>query len=100
MRRYYSHTVILPDETRLNDFVVEVCGSTVTWFPFTGEIHSTIYVWYGDLRGLRAEAHSIPTRRSPLLYASGDADDHATLYAYSLTPCPSCSEGWYEMRRL
>lgn len=100
MRRYYSHTVILPDETRLNDFVVEVCGSTVTWFPFTGEIHSTIYVEYPLLLSYRADLQGKLVTLHQLTWASGDADDHATLYAYSLTPCPSCSEGWYEMRRL
>ena len=44
MARYYSHTVILPDETHLDDFVVEVTGHVSAYYPFTGEIHSTIYL--------------------------------------------------------
>ena len=100
MRRYYSHTVILPDETRLNDFVVEVCGSTVTWFPFTGEIHSTIYVEHPLLLSYRSDLQGKKLSLQQLSWALGDAHDSSTVYAYALMPCPSCSEGWYEMRRL
>ena len=44
MPRYCSHTVILPDEHRLDNFVVEVAGSVTAYYPFAGERHSTIYL--------------------------------------------------------
>lgn len=100
MRRYYSHTVILPDDTRLNDFVVEVNGATVAYFPFMGEIHSTIYVEHPILLSYRSDLQGKMVTLQQMVWALGDADDKVTLYAYFLTPCPSCSEGWYVLSML
>jgi len=100
MRRYYSHIVILPDETRLNDFVVEVNGATVAYFPFMGEIHSTIYVEHPILLSYRSDLQGKMVTLQQLAWALGDADDKAILYAYFLTPCTSCSEGWYVLSML
>ena len=100
MRRYYSHTVILPDETHLDDFVVEVNGTTVTYFPFMGEIHSTIYVEHPLLISNKPDLQGKKVTLQQLAWALGDAQDSPTLYTYSLTPCPSCSEGWYVLTKL
>ena len=38
MARYFSHLIILPDESRLEDFVVELNGGEVSYYPFVGEV--------------------------------------------------------------
>ena len=44
MARYYSHLIILPDESHLEDFIVELNGNQLSYYPFVGEIHSTTYI--------------------------------------------------------
>lgn len=100
MSRYYSHTIILPDETRLDDFVVEINGGVVTYSPFAGEIHSTIYIEHPILVSHRADLQGKTVSLNQLAWAltGGEGDD--VLYAYSLMPCPSCTEGRFTMTRI
>ena len=99
MTRYYSHTIILPDETRLTDFVVDVEGSSVTYYPFVGEIHSTIYLEYPILLSHRPDLQGKTVSLDQLSWAMGDAATSA-VYAYSLTPCPACMGDRYVLSRL
>ena len=100
MSRYYSHTIILPDETRLDDFVVEINGGEVTYFPFAGEIHSTIDVEQPILLTRRADLQGKTVSMTQLAWALTGDDGHDMLYAYSLMPCPSCAEGRFTMTKL
>lgn len=99
MTRYYSHTIILPDETRLTDFVVDVEGSSVTYYPFVGEIHSTIYAEHPILLSHRDDLQGKTVSLDQLSWAMGDAADGA-VYAYALTPCPACMGDRYVLSRL
>ena len=101
MPRYCSHTVILPDENRLDDFVVEVTGNSVTaYYPFTGEVHSTIYFDTPILLSRRADLEGKTIALTQLTWALSDTHGDTTLYAYRLTPCPSCAEGRFVMSKL
>jgi hypothetical protein len=100
MSRYYSHTIILPDETRLDDFVVEINGGKVVYFPFAGEIHSTIYIEHPILVSHRADLQGKTVSLDQLSWALTGGEGHDMLYAYSLMPCPACTEGRFTMTRL
>ena len=102
MPRYCSHTVILPDEHRLDNFVIEVAGSVTAYYPFAGERHSTIYLDTPILLSPRADLDGKTISLTQLTWALGDAghDGTAVLYAYRLTPCPTCAEGRFTMVKL
>lgn len=99
MSRYFSHTVILPDESRLNDFVVEVLGNTLNYYPFSGEMHSTVYIEDGILLSYRDDLQDKTVSMEKLLWAMG-CDEGDELYAYSLSPCPSCMGDRYILNKL
>lgn len=100
MARYYSHTIILPDETRLDDFVVEIIGREVTYFPFTGEIHSTVYVEYPILLTHRSDLQGKKVSLTQLTWALTDVTCEGTLYAYALTPCCTCAGERFSLSKL
>lgn len=103
MPRYCSHTVILPDESRLDDFVVEVAGNGVSaYYPFAGEMHSTIYFDTPILLSPRVDLEGKTISLTQLTWALHDTEHDGTtvLYAYRLTPCPSCAEGRFTMSKL
>ena len=102
MARYCSHTVILPDENRLDDFVVEVAGTVTAYYPFAGERHSTIYLDTPILLSPRADLEGKTLSLTQLTWALRDAqhDAASVLYAYRLTPCPQCAEGRFTMSKL
>lgn len=99
MARYFSHTIILPDETRLTDFIVDVEGSSVAYYPFVGEIHSTIYVEHPILLSHRPDLGGKTVSLDQLSWAMGDAAA-TTVHAYSLTPCPTCMGDRYVLAKL
>ena len=100
MPRYCSHTVILPDENHLDNFVVEVSGSVIAYYPFTGEVHSTIYFDTPILLTPRADLEGKTVALTQLTWALNATHGDTTLYAYRLTPCPSCAEGRFVMSKL
>ena len=100
MPRFYSHTIILPDETRLNDFIVEINGGEVSYFPFAGEIHSTIYVEHPILLSRRADLQGKTVSLTQLAWALADGKDCNKLYIYSLIPCLDCAEGRFMLTRI
>lgn len=101
MARYCSHTIILPDESQLDDGVVEVHNGVVyTYYPFMGEMHSTIYIDTPILLSHRTDLEGKTLSLTQLTWALHDADGGAALYAYRLTPCASCMGGRYGMLRL
>lgn len=100
MARYYSHSLILPDETRLDDFVVEVSGHVTSYYPFLGEIHSTIYVDTPILLSHRADLEGKTVSLTQLSWALHDAANDSVMYAYRLTPCSSCAGDRFTMSRL
>ena len=101
MPRYCSHTVILPDESRLDNFVVEVSGVVTTYYPFVGERHSTIYVDTPILISRRADLEGRTVSLTRLAWALHDTEhDGEALYAYRLTPCPLCAANRFTMIRL
>ena len=100
MPRYCSHTVILPDENHLDNFVVEVSGSVIAYYPFTGEVHSTIYLDAPILLSPRADLEGKTVALTQLTWALNATHGGTTLYAYRLTPCPSCAEGRFVMSKL
>ena len=92
MARYFSHLIILPDESRLEDFVVELNGGEVSYYPFVGEVHSTIYVDKPILLSFRKDLDGKTVSLAQLAWALHDnASADTILYAYFLTPCPSCA---------
>ena len=99
MSRYFSHTVILPDETHLVDFIVDVEGHSVAYYPFVGEIHSTIYLETPILLSHRNDLQGKTVSLYQLTWAMGDAAD-SSVYAYSLTLCPACKGDRYTLTRL
>ena len=99
MARYFSHTVILPDESRLDDFIVEVVAGTVSYYPFIGEVHSTVYVEGGILLSYRDDLQGKTVTLGQLSWAMGSAGD-GILCAYALSPCPSCMGDRYVLSRL
>ena len=102
MARYCSHTVVLPDESRLDNFVVEVSGNGVTaYYPFAGEMHSTIYFDTPILLSHRADLDGKTIALNQLAWALRDSEREVTvLYAYRLTPCPTCMGERFTMTKL
>lgn len=101
MPRYCSHTVILPDENRLDNHVVEVDGRVTTYYPFTGEVHSTIYLDTPILLSHRADLEGKTVSLTQLTWALHETEQGNTaMYAYCLTPCPSCAGNRFTMTRL
>lgn len=101
MPRYCSHTIILPDENRLDNFVVEVDGRVTAYYPFTGEVHSTIYVDHPILISHRADLEGKTVSLTQLAWALHNGEHGNTaMYAYRLTPCPSCAGNRFTMIRL
>lgn len=100
MARYFSHSVILPDETQLTDFIVEIDNVSVSYYPFVGEVHSTIYLEHPILLSHRSDLDGKTVALNQLTWAMGADADVATLYAYSLTPCPVCKGDRYTMTKL
>lgn len=100
MARYYSHTVILPDETHLDDFVVEVFGHVTAYYPFTGEIHSTTYLDTPILLSYRDDMQGKTVSLVQLAWALHDDANNAVMYAYLLTPCSSCAGDRFTLSRL
>lgn len=101
MARYCSHTVILPDENRLDNYVVEVDGCVTTYYPFTGEVHSTIYIDHPILISHRADLEGKTISLALLAWALHDAEHGNTaMYAYRLTACSSCMGNRFTLSRL
>lgn len=100
MARYCSHTLILPDEVRLDNMVVEVAGSVVTYYPFAGEVYSTAYVDTPILLSYRADLEGKIVSLVQLAWALGGDVNGGLLYAYQLMPCPTCMGNRFCMRRL
>lgn len=101
MSRYCSHTLILPDENRLDNFVVEVDGCVTTYYPFTGEVHSTIYVDQPILISYRPDLEGKTLSLSLLAWALHSTEyGNTVMYAYRLVPCPSCVGNRFMMIRL
>ena len=102
MSRYCSHTVILPDASHAENFVVEVAGSVTAYYPFAGEMHSTIYFDTPILLSPRADLEGKTVSLDQLTWALHDPEhDHTiVLYAYRLTPCPSCMGNRFTMSKL
>ena len=100
MPRYCSHTVILPDESRLDNTVVEVAGTVITYYPFAGEVHTTLYLDTPILLTPRADLEGKTVSLTQLAWALHDASDTTALYAYRLAPCPSCMGDRYTLTRL
>ena len=94
MSRYFSHLIILPDESQLVDFIVELHRDEVSYYPFVGEVHSTVYVDRPILLSYRSDMEGKTLSLSHLTWALRymDAAADATLYVYSLTPCTSCAD--------
>ena len=101
MARYCSHTIILPDENRLDNFVVEVNAGVVSYYPFTGEVHSTIYFDAPILISHRADLEGKTISLDLLAWAMHDtANGDTALYAYRLSPCASCMGNRFTLTRL
>ena len=104
MPRYCSHTVILPDETSLDNFVVEVNHCVEAYYPFMGETHSTIYLDTPILLSPRADLEGKTVSLARLAWAlcqpQHPESAPTTLYAYLLTPCPTCMGDRYTMSQL
>lgn len=100
MARYCSHTLILPDETRLDNMVVEVAGNVIAYYPFTGEVHSTIYIDAPILLSHRTDLEGKTISLTQLTWALGDKAHNNPLQAYQLTPCPTCMEGRFALVKL
>lgn len=92
MARYYSHTIIFPDESQSEDFVVEVLNGKVTaYYPFAGEIHSTVYVDFPILFSYRNDLEGKTVSLTQLTWALHTEASDMVMYAYRLAPCPSCA---------
>lgn len=101
MARYYSHLIILPDESHLEDFIVELNGNQFSYYPFVGEIHSTTYIEKPILLSYRSDLEGKTVALSQLTWALRDTTStDATIYAYALTPCPSCAGERFTAKRL
>ncbi len=101
MSRYCSHTLILPDESQLDNMVVEVADSVVSYYPFTGEVHTTLYVDMPILLSYRNDLEGKTVSLAQLTWALKDSDNQTYMYAYRLTPCLSCYGGQrFILRRL
>lgn len=91
MARYFSHLIILPDESRLEDFVIEINGNEVSYYPFVGEIHSTTYIDKPILLSYRDDLGGKTVALTQLAWALRNDSSTKRVYAYYLTPCPSCA---------
>lgn len=101
MARYYSHLIILPDESHLEDFIVELNGNHLSYYPFVGEIHSTTYIEKPILLSYRSDLEGKTVALSQLAWALRDNTSTDTnIYAYALTPCPSCAGERFTVKRL
>ena len=100
MTRYFSHLIILPDGSRLEDFVVELHGATFTYYPFSGEIHSTVYVDKPIMLSYRNDLVGKTITLDLLSWALHVDDTPKNVYAYSLTPCESRAKDRYVMTKL
>lgn len=100
MARYYSHTIILPDESHLDDFVVEINKQVTAYYPFVGEMHSTIYVDTPILLSYRADLDGKTVSLNQLTWALCDEANDMVMYAYRLTPCSSCAGERFTMTML
>lgn len=100
MARYYSHTIILPDESHLDDFVVEINKQVTAYYPFVGEMHSTIYVDTPILLSYRADLEGKTVSLNQLAWALSDETNDTVMYAYRLTPCSSCAGDRFTMTML
>lgn len=100
MARYYSHTIILPDESHLDDFVVEINKQVTAYYPFVGEMHSTIYVDTPILLSYRADLDGKTVSLNQLTWALCDEANDTVMYAYRLTPCSSCAGERFTMTKL
>lgn len=101
MARYYSHLIILPDESHLEDFIVELNGNHLSYYPFVGEIHSTTYIEKPILLSYRSDLEGKTVALSQLAWALRDNTSTDTnIYAYALTPCPSCAGERFTAKRL
>lgn len=101
MARYCSHTVILPDGHLVNDFVVEVNKVVSVYYPFTGEMHSTIYLDTPILISYRDDLEGKTISLGQLNWALNNTEQgDDALYAYRLTPCSSCLGDRFTMTRL
>lgn len=101
MARYYSHLIILPDESHLEDFIVELNGNHLSYYPFVGEIHSTTYIEKPILLSYRSDLEGKTVALSQLAWALHDNTSTGTnIYAYALTPCPSCAGERFTAKRL
>lgn len=100
--RYCSHTIILPDESRLDNHVVEMSGTVITYYPFTGEVHSTIYINTPILLSYRADLEGETVSLSRPTWTVCDATEKGDrpLYAYRLTSCSSSIDECYVVERL
>lgn len=101
MARYYSHLIILPDESHLEDFIVELNGNQSSYYPFVGEIHSTTYIERPILLSYRSDLEGKTVALSQLTWALRDTTStDTTIYAYALTPCSSCAGERFTAKRL
>lgn len=101
MARYYSHLIILPDESHLEDFIVELNGNQLSYYPFVGEIHSTTYIEKPILLSYRNDLEGKTVALSQLTWALRDTTStDTTIYAYALTPCSSCAGERFTAKRL
>lgn len=101
MARYYSHLIILPDESHLEDFIVELNGNHLSYYPFVGEIHSTTYIEKPILLSYRSDLEGKTVALSQLAWALRDnTSTETTIYAYALAPCPSCAGERFTAKRL
>ena len=101
MARYCSHTIILPDESILDNFVVEVNGFVEAYYPFSGEQHSTIYIDSPLFLSYRSDLEGKTIALDQLTWAfRNDESDDSMIFAYRLTPCPSCVGDRFVLSRL
>ena len=100
MARYCSHTVILPDGSSLDDFIVEVNGCVALYYPFAGEVHSTLYIDTPILLSYNPNLEGKSVSLSQFEWALRDADNQSVLYAYRLVPCAACAPGRFTLARL
>ena len=100
MPRYCSHTVILPDESRLDNTVVEVSDTVSAYYPFAGEMHTTLYLDTPILLTPRADLEGKTVSLTQLAWALRDVSGATALYAYRLAPCSTCMGDRFTLTRL
>lgn len=100
MSRYCSHTIIMPDETMLDNHVVEVADKVIACYPFAGEMHTTLYLDTPILLSHRADLEGKTVSLAQLTWALRDADSADDMYAYRLDACPSCMGDRYALTKI